>query len=45
MFSNIADSSNARFIVAESTKSSALVEISANLRNYLIFSRISPLLR
>ena len=41
MFSNIADSSNAGFIVADSTKSSALVEMSANFRNHWIFSRIS----
>ncbi len=45
MFSNIADSSNAGFIVADSTKSSAFVEMSANFRNHLIFSRISTLLR
>jgi hypothetical protein len=45
MFSNIADSSNAGFIVADSTKSSALVVMSANLRNQRIFSRISSLLR
>src|SRR3990172_9276170 len=32
MFSNIADSSNAGFIVADSTKSSALVVMSANLQ-------------
>ncbi len=41
MFSNMADSSKAGFIVADSTKSSAFVEMSANLRNHLIFSRIS----
>jgi len=41
MFSNIADSSNAGFIVADSMKSSALVVMSANLRNHRIFSRIS----
>ena len=41
MFSNIADSSKAGFIVAASTNSSALVEISANFRNHWIFSRIS----
>jgi hypothetical protein len=41
MFSNIADSSNAGFIVADSTKSSALVEMSANFRNHWIFSLIS----
>ena len=41
MFSNIADSSKAGFIVAASTNSSAFVEISANLRNHWIFSRIS----
>ena len=40
MFSNIADSSKAGFIVADSTNSSALVEISANFRNHWIFSRI-----
>ena len=43
MFSNMADSSKAGFIVADSTKSSALVEMSANLRNHWIFSRISTL--
>src|SRR5207245_10146294 len=41
MFSNIANSSNAGFIVADSTKSSALVGMSANFRNHWIFSRIS----
>ena len=41
MFSNIADSSKAGFIVADSTKSSALVVMSANLRNQFIFLRIS----
>jgi hypothetical protein len=41
MFSNMADSSKAGFIVAASTNSSALVEISANFRNHWIFSRIS----
>ena len=45
MFSNIADSSNAGFIVAVSTNSSALVVMSANLRNQRIFSRICTLLR
>src|SRR5213592_1965751 len=45
MFSNMADSSNAGFIVADSTKSSAFVEMSANLRNHWIFSRISRLER
>src|SRR5581483_1117259 len=41
MFSNIADSSKAGFIVADSTNSSARVEISANFRNHWIFSLIS----
>ncbi len=41
MFSNMADSSKAGFIVADSIKSSALVVISANFKNQLIFSRIS----
>ncbi len=41
MFSNMADSSKAGFIVAHSTKSSALVLISANFKNHWIFSRIS----
>jgi hypothetical protein len=45
MFSNIADSSKAGFMVADSTNSSARVEISANLRNHWIFSRISRLER
>src|SRR5574341_1272022 len=45
MFSNMADSSKAGFMVADSTKSSALVEMSANLRNHWIFSRIWSLLR
>src|SRR3972149_5310753 len=36
---------NPAFIVADSTKSSALVVMSANLRNHRIFSRISTLLR
>ena len=45
MFSNIADSSKAGFIVADSMNSSALVVMSANLRNQLIFSRISCLER
>ena len=39
MFSNMADSSKAGFIVADSTNSSALVLMSANLRNHWIFSR------
>ncbi len=43
MFSNIADSSKAGFMVADSTNSSALVLMSANLRNHSIFSRISRL--
>ncbi len=41
MFSNMADSSKAGFIVADSTNSSALVLMSANFRNHSIFSRIS----
>jgi hypothetical protein len=45
MFSNIADSSNAGFVLAASTNSSAFVLISANFRNHWILSRISFLLR
>ena len=45
MFSNMADSSKAGFMVADSTKSSALVVMSANLRNHWILSRISCLER
>jgi len=41
----MADSSKAGFIVADSTKSSALVLMSANFRNHWIFSRISFLER
>jgi len=41
MFSNMADSSKAGFMVADSTKASACVRISANLRNQLTFSLIS----
>ena len=41
MFSNIADSSKAGFIVADSTNSSARVLISANFRNHWILSLIS----
>ena len=43
MFSNMADSSKAGFMVADSTNSSALVLMSAKRRNQLIFSRISLL--
>ena len=45
MFSNMADSSKAGFMVAVSMNSSALPRISANLRNQSIFSRISTLER
>ena len=45
MFSNIADSSNAGFMVALSTKASAWVEISANLRNQRILVLMSCLER
>ena len=41
MFSNIADSSKAGFMVADSTNSSARVLISANFKNHWILSRIS----
>ena len=41
MFSNIADSSKAGFMVALSTKASAWVETSANFRNQRIFCLMS----